>query len=219
MNIWWNNCSTICLSVILRDQRDHQRLKVNAAFSCAFSNLILRPRNWHPIRQRMLTCVRWELFSYFGELQHDVKTVFWLTELRLDGTNVWWCAAVSSALLELSFLTRSCHSFEWYADSDWALFGRRAPQLPRLFPGKSVSYAEVKCFTAQSLTWPINIFIKDYSTFTLKGLINIMLTFWCFSCRTMKWASPAARMLSPGVLRWSSRARTPPPCSSRWPSL
>lgn len=43
--------------------------------------------------------------------------------------------------------------------------------------------------------------------------------FWCFSCRTINWVSPATLTLSPGVPRWSSRARAPPSCSSRWPSL
>lgn len=115
MNIWWKNCSTICLSVLLRDQRRCKRLKVNAALFCSFffPNLVLRPKNWHPIRARTLTCVRWELFNYFGELQHDMKSVFWVTELRLDYASMWWGAAVSSALFQLSFHTRSCDLFFW----------------------------------------------------------------------------------------------------------
>lgn len=78
-----------------------------------FPNLVLRPKNWHPIRARKLTCVRWELFNYFGELQHDMKSVFWVTELRLDYASMWWAAVVSSALFQLSFHTRSCDLSFW----------------------------------------------------------------------------------------------------------
>lgn len=138
--------------------------------SLFFPNLVLRPKNWHPIRQRTLTCARWELLHYFGELQHDMKTVFWLTELRLDGASVWWFTAASSA-----FYSGSCHFFGWNAASDWALPGRRAPQLPRFSAGKSVSCAEVKRFTVQPLRWPINIFNLDYSSFVNADVLMVLL--------------------------------------------
>lgn len=137
--------------------------------SFLFSKLVLRPKNWHPIRQRTLTCVWWELINYFGELQHDMKTVFGLTELRLDGVSVWWFTAVSSVLFWPAFHTRSCHFFGWHAASDWALSGRRAPQQPKFFAGKKVLATQRSEVLPQSLTWPINIFDLDYSPFIFKG--------------------------------------------------
>lgn len=79
---------SVCL-LIHRDQRDYKKLKVNTVFFwfCFFQTSIFRPKNWHPIRQPSLTCVRWELLNYFKGLQHGIKTVFWLTELGLDWAN------------------------------------------------------------------------------------------------------------------------------------